>query len=106
MRVVARMTSTHAQAVIAAYRSGSSLRTIAREFSISPTAVHRLLVRHGVSRRAPGPERKAPDQARDATVIAAYRATRSVHAAGRLLGISSTTVWSTLVRHGEPRQAR
>jgi hypothetical protein len=100
---------TAAHAIIAAYRSGASLRQLVRDFGIGVTTAHSILRGHGEPRRDPGYHRQPPTAAqlkRDAHCIAAYRATRSMHAVARQLGISTSTVWRVLAGHNAPRRQR
>ena len=94
-------------AVIRAYRSGVSIRDIGRRFGFSSWVVWRLLARSGEPRRGRHETRRgatAAVTARDAAVIAAYRAGQSLGAVARSLGISTTCVWNILVRHDESRR--
>jgi hypothetical protein len=94
--------------VVAAYRSGQSLRPIAADFGISATSVHTILVANGEPRRGVGHQHRPPTAAqleRDRAVIASYRAGNG-HTVARQLGLSTSQVWTVLERHNEPRRAR
>jgi hypothetical protein len=94
-------------AIVDAYRAGQSLRQIARARGVGTTVVWRALHRHAEPRRPRGQPPAAPTPAalaRDAAVLAAYRAGCSLDAISRAQRIGKTTAWAILVRHGEPRR--
>jgi transposase-like protein len=93
--------------IISAYRSGASLRDIARAHSISISTVHRILVAHGEPRRGVGAYPRAQTAAqleRDRRIRDAYKAGLSMHGVARQLRLSTSLVWKVLAQHNEPRR--
>jgi transposase len=97
-------------AMAQAYQDGLTVREVAARFGLRDVSrVYRLLLQAGVAMRGigwAGHTRTAEQQARDAAIVAAYRAGNSQWAIARQLNLSNGMVWKALVRMGEPRRPR
>jgi hypothetical protein len=80
-----------------AYKSGATLRDLARDFQIHRTTAAELLVRAGIARRGKGPSDSDIQQA-----ISLYIDGQSTAAIGRTLGFSAETIRHSLLAAGIP----
>ena len=89
------------QAIEAAYRAGSTMHDLARQYGISRQRVQQILEVRQVSPRSVGPRRKLLDEDR---MVALYETGGTLRDVAELCGCSSTTVAAVLERRGIARR--
>jgi hypothetical protein len=94
-RLARRLEPGQIDQLLTGYRAGATTRDLAKQYSVSKTAVTELLTAHDVPLRHQG---LSPSQVSEATQL--YTAGHSVAQAALSLGVSPSSVYDALKRSG------
>lgn len=92
---VTRFPAEQLQQMIATYKSGASLRTIAYEWKLGKQTVRRMLAEAGVSIR-----RQGLDDEQVAHAFRGYESGQTIREVAADLGVGHSMVWRALKRAG------
>jgi DNA-directed RNA polymerase specialized sigma24 family protein len=93
------LSSKEEDEVIAAYEAGMSQREIGEVFGVHHNAVYNILKRHGIKAREPGFPRALSSE-EERALVGAYLGGSSGMVLAEMFGISFSSVYNILKRHG------